>query len=163
MIATRVIDVWANPADTELLDNVPEVKKLMVKSKSPIASVPKNYKMSPEDTASMAKQSGVDIVFMSAWSRPKTMCITNENVAEYVKACPETFKGLGAVDLAKPMKAVAEVDKCIKEYKFKGIRILPWLWNLPPNTNVYYPIYAKCVELDVPICMQVKNQNLSLY
>ncbi len=36
-----------------------------------------------------------------------------------------------------------------------GIRVLPWIWNLPPTTNVFYPVFAKCVELDIPFCTQV--------
>ena len=33
------------------------------------------------------------------------------------------------------------------------IRLLPWLWELAPDDRRYYPIYAKCVELDIPICI----------
>ena len=36
-----------------------------------------------------------------------------------------------------------------------GVRVLPWIWNLPPTTNLFYPIFAKCVELDIPFCTQV--------
>ena len=32
---------------------------------------------------------------------------------------------------------------------------MPWLWGLPPNDRRYYPLYAECVELDVPFCLQV--------
>jgi uncharacterized protein len=29
------------------------------------------------------------------------------------------------------------------------------LWNLPPDDRRYYPVYAECVELGVPFCLQV--------
>ncbi|MEM7570365.1 MAG: amidohydrolase family protein, partial [Pseudomonadota bacterium] len=32
-------------------------------------------------------------------------------------------------------------------------------FRMPPNEPLYYPIYARCVELDIPIMMQV-GQNL---
>jgi predicted TIM-barrel fold metal-dependent hydrolase len=32
---------------------------------------------------------------------------------------------------------------------------LPWLWKLPPNDKLYYPLYVKCIELDIPFCTQV--------
>jgi predicted TIM-barrel fold metal-dependent hydrolase len=33
--------------------------------------------------------------------------------------------------------------------------MLPWLWEEPPNHRRYYPLYAACVELGVPFCLQV--------
>src|SRR5690606_20055782 len=38
---------------------------------------------------------------------------------------------------------------------FVGVRIVPWLWDLPANDRRYYPIYATCVELGVPLCTQI--------
>jgi uncharacterized protein len=35
------------------------------------------------------------------------------------------------------------------------LRILPWLWRLPPNDRRYYPLYAECIELGIPFCLQV--------
>jgi uncharacterized protein len=43
----------------------------------------------------------------------------------------------------------------VKQLGFKGLRLLPWLWNLPPDDRRYYPLYAECCELDVPFCTQV--------
>jgi hypothetical protein len=42
----------------------------------------------------------------------------------------------------------------VRDLGFKGIRIVPWLWNLPPNDRRYYPVYAECVEQGVPFCLQ---------
>ena len=35
------------------------------------------------------------------------------------------------------------------------IRDSPWLWELAPDDRRYYPVYAACVELGVPFCLQV--------
>ena len=32
---------------------------------------------------------------------------------------------------------------------------MPWLWDLPPTDRRYYPLYAECIELDIPFCTQV--------
>ncbi len=32
---------------------------------------------------------------------------------------------------------------------------MPWLWGLPPNDRRYYPLYAECIELGIPFCLQV--------
>jgi predicted TIM-barrel fold metal-dependent hydrolase len=41
------------------------------------------------------------------------------------------------------------------ELGFKGLRVVPWLWEAPPTDRRYYPLYAECVELGVPFCTQV--------
>ena len=28
----------------------------------------------------------------------------------------------------------------------------PWLWNRPPNDKFYFPLYIKCIELDILFC-----------
>ena len=32
---------------------------------------------------------------------------------------------------------------------------MPWLWGRPPNDKFYFPLYVKCIELDIPFCTQV--------
>jgi predicted TIM-barrel fold metal-dependent hydrolase len=59
------------------------------------------------------------------------------------------------VDLRDPVRAVRELRRCVRSLGFKGLRVIPWLWELPPNDRRYYPLYAECVELGVPFCTQV--------
>jgi uncharacterized protein len=72
-----------------------------------------------------------------------------------VEAHPDRFAGLAGVDLTHPVAAVRELRRCVGELGFKGLRIIPWLWGLPPNDRRYYPLFAECVELGVPFCTQV--------
>ena len=53
------------------------------------------------------------------------------------------------------MEAVRELRRCVTELGFKGLRMLPWLWEAPPTDRRFYPLYAACVELGVPFCTQV--------
>ena len=53
------------------------------------------------------------------------------------------------------MDAVRELRRCVGELGFKGLRVIPWLWEAPPTDRRYYPLYAACVELGVPFCTQV--------
>jgi len=77
--------------------------------------------------------------------------LTNDGVAEIVKEYPDRFIGYGAVDPRRP-DAVEEVERCIKELKFKGMKFHPGAVRLYPNDEKYfYPIYEKCVELGVPV------------
>jgi uncharacterized protein len=99
---------------------------------------------------------GVDFGLLSAWHGPLDgALIANDEVARWVEAHPDRFAGLAAVNLDKSMQAVRELRRCVTELGFKGLRVVPWLWNAPPTDRRYYPLYAACVELGVPFCTQV--------
>ena len=76
-------------------------------------------------------------------------------VAEFVGEYPERLIGIGSVDISKPMQAVAAIKRCVNELGFKGIRVLPWLWELPPTDRLFYPIYTACCDLGIPFCTQI--------
>ncbi len=44
-----------------------------------------------------------------------------------------------------------EFDRAVRELGFKGLVVSGFRENLPSNHKKYYPFYAKCVELDVPV------------
>ncbi len=90
---------------------------------------------------------GIGRAGLSAWYGPKGALISNEEVIKYVDAYPDRFFGLASVDLHRPMHAVRSLRKAVKA-GLRGVRILPWLWGLPPNDRRYYPIFAECVQLD---------------
>jgi predicted TIM-barrel fold metal-dependent hydrolase len=92
---------------------------------------------------------------VSAWWGPRGPLLTNDDVAALVRAHPDRFFGVASVDLMRPMDAVRELRRCVRELGFRALRLLPWLWNLPPNDRRYYPLYAECVELGIPFCLQV--------
>lgn len=98
---------------------------------------------------------GVEMALLSAWYGPTGPLITNDEVARQISEAPDRFKGLASADIRQPAKAVQEIRKWIETEHFVGVRIVPWLWDLPPNDRRYYPIYALCVELGVPLCTQI--------
>jgi predicted TIM-barrel fold metal-dependent hydrolase len=108
--------------------------------------------------ATLAALDHADVRFglLSAWYGPREgALIPNDDVADLVRAHPDRFAGLAAVDLDRPMVAVRELRRCVTELGFKGLRVVPWLWDAPPTDRRYYPLYAVCVELGVPFCTQV--------
>src|SRR5262249_50965744 len=68
---------------------------------------------------------------------------------------PDRFVGVAAVNLEKAVEAVGELDRAVNELGFKALRVVPWLWNRPPNDKFYFPLYVRCVELGIPFCTQV--------
>lgn len=103
---------------------------------------------------------GVSISLISGWSSPKGDLISNDEVEAAIDisakdGAPARLKGLIGADISEPMKAVREIRRRAKTGKFVGVRIVPWLWDLPPNDRRYYPVYAACVDEGLPFCTQI--------
>jgi hypothetical protein len=81
--------------------------------------------------------------------------IPYEKVAEVVQAYPDRFSGLAGVDPTRGMRGVRELERAVREYGFVGAHLYPHWFEQSPDAARYYPYYAKCCELDVPIQMQV--------
>jgi len=111
--------------------------------------------ISPEMTISAMDQAGVRIGLTAAWCGPDGFMISNDEVAALVRQFPQRIVGVASVNLYKPMEAVRELRRAVKELGFRALRVVPWLWGLPPNDRRYYPLYAECIELGIPFCTQV--------
>jgi len=98
---------------------------------------------------------GVTTSLISAWEGPQGPLISNDEVAGFVRQAPDRLIGVGSVDLSRPRDAVREIRRCVRDLGFKAIRVLPWLWELPPTHARFYPVYNECCELGVPFCTQV--------
>lgn len=108
-----------------------------------------------EETIAAMDAGGVCIGLACAWWGPQGVLISNDEVASYVHRYPERLVGVAAVNLCRPMEAVRELRRCVRSLGFRALRIVQWLWNLPPDDRRYYPLYAECVELNIPVCLQV--------
>ena len=113
------------------------------------------FETSVSATLKAMDDGGVEVALLSAWHGPEGELISNEEVAEQVVAAPTRFRGLASVDISRPMHAVREIRRWVDGKVFVGVRVVPWLWDLPPNDRRYYPIYTACVELGVPLCTQI--------
>jgi predicted TIM-barrel fold metal-dependent hydrolase len=87
--------------------------------------------------------------------KPGGMLIENHEVAQIVERHPDRFAGVASVDLTRPVAAVRELRRAVNDFGFVALRIVPWVWDLLPDDRRYYPLYAACVELDIPFCTQV--------
>ena len=86
---------------------------------------------------------------------PSSSHVPYEVVADAVKNYPDRFKGLAGIDPTEGMMGVRELERAISDLGFIGAHFYPHWFEMPPNHARVYPFYAKCVELDVPIQMQV--------
>jgi len=78
-----------------------------------------------------------------------------ERVAAVCDRWPDRFSGLAGVDPFRGMKGLADLTHAVRDLGFVGAHLYPHWFGLAPDHAKYYPYYAKCAELDVPIMMQV--------
>ena len=71
--------------------------------------------------------------------------------ADIAAQYPGRFLLSAVVDPMQGMATVRSIDRLVKEYDVRLIRMVPFLFNRPPNDKVCYPIYAKCIELGVAV------------
>ncbi|KAK5057792.1 hypothetical protein LTR84_011793 [Exophiala bonariae] len=145
-----IVDVWANPTSTK---DLPEVARLFQQSHVDAALT--SQQPSPSGLISQMDAAGVSQILLASWRRPGKVIFSNADVARYTRAYPTRIFGLASVDLHDPVAAVAELTHYVVHEGFKGLRIVPWLWDLPPTDAHYWPLFVRCVELDVPFCTQV--------
>jgi predicted TIM-barrel fold metal-dependent hydrolase len=151
MIENRqVIDAWMQHPSLAF-SNHPMFGSLRrwTKSEKLVDALPVEYTIAAMDEAKINKG------LICAWWGPQGPLISNDEVASIVGQFPDRFTGVASANLYKPMEAIRELRRCINDLGFKALRIVQWLWNLPPTDRRYYPLYAECVELDIPVCLQV--------
>lgn len=78
-----------------------------------------------------------------------------EDVNQYLKHSPDRFCGLAGYNPFDISGSLAEIETAVKDYGFKGVYVHIYGFDIPLNDAKMYPLYAKCVELDVPVSLQV--------
>lgn len=145
-----IVDAWMQYPNVKMLaDPVFEPLRRWTGGMDAVAPLPVELVLAAMD------QAGVKRGVLSAWYGPRGPLISNEEVHALVSAHPDRFAGVASVDLHRPMDAVRMLRDLVRYEGFRGLRMLPWLWNLPPNDRRYYPLYAECVELGVPFLTQI--------
>ncbi len=86
---------------------------------------------------------------------PESWQLDPKIVLAAVEKHPDRFSGIIGIDPYTGMRGVRELEIMVKEYGFIGAHSYPHWFELPPDHARFYPFYAKCTELDVPIQMQV--------
>ena len=77
--------------------------------------------------------------------------IPNELVAGVAERHPDRFIPFAGADVLAGMEAVRDFEHLVRERGFRGLSVRPFMVGLPADDRRYYPLYAKCVELDVPV------------
>jgi predicted TIM-barrel fold metal-dependent hydrolase len=77
--------------------------------------------------------------------------IANEDVAAFCRAHSPRFIGFAGVDPNKGMAALRELEHAVRELGLCGLNLQCFEHRLRINDPRMYPLYAKCIELDIPV------------
>ena len=78
-----------------------------------------------------------------------------ETIAEMVKKSNGRLIGAVGYNPFHIKESLEEIDAAVKEYGFKYAWFHPISFGLRPDDRRCYPLYTKCLELGIPVGMQV--------
>jgi predicted TIM-barrel fold metal-dependent hydrolase len=83
--------------------------------------------------------------------------LTDERAPRALRDHPNRFIGSLAADGNRGMQQVREIVRARDELGIRAVTLFPAGMNpqIPINDKLWYPVYAKCVELDLPVFVTV--------
>ncbi|HWA99931.1 MAG TPA: amidohydrolase family protein [Pirellulales bacterium] len=84
---------------------------------------------------------------------PAVARIANDFVAGVVSRHPTRFFGLCVLPLLDMSAALVELDRAVKQLKMRGILLYTNLAGRFPDEPEFRPLFARAVELDVPVLL----------
>lgn len=90
-------------------------------------------------------------------------CATAEDVVKIASKFPRKFIAAAGFNGPRAIKsgmkgipeALKRLEKLVKQDNLKVWRIMPSSFDLPPDDKIFYPYYAKCTELSIPVTISV--------
>ncbi len=148
--ATSLLDL--NISDEALLKSVEPQLKLQKERGSDLTI------FSPR-AAGMAHHVGTEAISQQ-WAR-----MSNDLIHRLCTLLPNNFAGVAQLPQfpgVSPKNCIAEMERVVNECGFVGVNLNPdpsgGYWTGPPLTDRdWYPVYEKCVELDVPAMIHVSS------
>ena len=75
----------------------------------------------------------------------------------FVEQRPDRFAlAVGGIDLLRPVPALRDLAAVVADLPVAYAAVGPSFWGdgmYPPSDAVYYPLYAKCAEIGLPLCV----------
>ena len=77
--------------------------------------------------------------------------IANADVAAFCRAHGPRYVGFAGVDPHKGMAAIRELEHAVRVLGLRGLNLQCFEHRLAIDDRKLYPLYAKCIELDIPV------------
>ena len=157
----RAIDFMYYVATPEFIAKWNDAKKgeLICRMERAIGSLPSfdsiEVMIQKMDEANVERVFITQTKMWSYWNKWMYMDTTLDEVAQYTRKYTDRFVGLAGYNPFRIKESLREVETAVREYGFKGVYVHIYGFDIPLHDPKMYPLYAKCVELDVPVSMQV--------
>ncbi len=138
-----------NPPQTQHLQNY---RRVYAKSEARVEK-PKDERTALAQYLATYEKLGAKHVVVKARDNETTfgLKVRNEDVAAFCNKHSPRFIGFAGVDPHKGMVAVRELETGVRELGLRGLNLQCFELKLAINDKRMYPLYAKCVELDIPV------------
>lgn len=81
----------------------------------------------------------------------------SDRTRKFVEERPDRFSlGLGGFDFLRPMPSIRTLQSVVADFPVTYTISGPSFWGdgmYPPDHAVYFPLYTKACELDLPVCL----------
>lgn len=147
-----IIDCWVAPFSEEKAQAWRESREY-----SQVANKFHNESGLSTDTPSTIKEmdaAGVRFGLIGGVDHPHSQT-PNPWMLEQAALYPDRLIPIAGVNAERGMAAVRELEDLVRNKGCRGLRIFPYGHKLPPNHAIFYPLYAKCIELNIPVQMQM--------
>lgn len=157
----RAIDFMYYVATPEFIAKWTAAKKgeLICRMERAIGGLPQYDSI--EAMVAKMDEAGVEKVFItqckmwSYWNKWMYMDTSLDEVTQYTTRYPDRFVGLAGYNPFRIKDSLKEIEVAVKEHHFRGVYVHIFGFDIPLNDPKMYPLYSKCVELDIPVSMQV--------
>lgn len=78
-----------------------------------------------------------------------------DEVGEAVESAGGRILGAASYNPFRISESLREIERGVNRYGFRYVWFHPLSFGLPPNDRRFYPLYAKCDELDIAVGLQV--------
>lgn len=111
-------------------------------------------RLADDEILAALDEAGVTYSLITGFDERSTCGVTfvhNESVAALVDRHPDRFIAFAGVDIMRGNSALAELEHWVTERGFRGLSLRPFMIGRPATDRAYFPFYAKCVELGIPL------------
>jgi len=113
-----------------------------------------------EETVTEMDEVGVEYVFldqMIQWSRRESRPLVGaatDDLVELREAADGRFVLGAGYNPHRIQESLARIERAVTEHGFEYVWFHPASFGLSPTDQKCYPLYSKCVELEVPVAYQ---------
>lgn len=166
-MAVKPIDIHIHPFTEEaVLGHGPSYTEAHYNffGRSPLAPHHGQEFLDIDTTYQTFKDAGIDkavivnMVSYNRWGR----AMPNDYLAKYTKKYPDLFIPFAGVDPHMGLPAIYEIERAVKDLGCHGLKFHPAYQEFSPdNRELMWPIYEKCLELDIAILVHTGTTRMT--